>query len=95
MTRFVFSEAFYELVLFGLLPLFLTVGTVRILWHVSEKINPDEITDIRSFLIFIVVVTYLAARTKKNNGPLIAAVPIRPQNGQSERGWPTNDRVKA
>ena len=55
-TGFVFSEAAYELVLFGFVPLFLTVATVWILWHVSEKINPDEITDIQPLLIFIIVV---------------------------------------
>ena len=51
-TEFVFSEAAYELVLFGFVPLFLTVATVWILWHVSGRINPDEITDIQSLLIF-------------------------------------------
>ena len=55
-TEFVFSEAAYQLVLFGFVPLFLTVATVWILWHVFEKIDPDEITDTRSFLVFIIVV---------------------------------------
>jgi hypothetical protein len=52
-TKFAFSEAFYELVLFGLVPLFLTVATIWILWHVLEKI--DEVIDIRFFLTFILV----------------------------------------
>ena len=53
MTGFVFSEAVYELVLFGFAPLFLTVATIWILWHVLQKI--DEVIDIRFFLTFILV----------------------------------------
>ena len=53
MTGFAFSEAVYELVLFGFAPLFLTVATIWILWHVLEKI--DEVIDIRFFLTFILV----------------------------------------
>jgi hypothetical protein len=33
-----------ELILFGLVPLFLTLATVWILWHSLEKINPHEVT---------------------------------------------------
>jgi hypothetical protein len=33
-----------ELILFGLVPLFLTLAPVWILWHSLEKINPDEVT---------------------------------------------------
>ena len=55
MTGYVF-DVVSELFLFGLVPLFLTVATVWSLWHVLEKINPDEVTDIESFLTFIVVV---------------------------------------
>jgi hypothetical protein len=55
MTGFVFEGA-SELILFGLLPLLVTVATVWIIWHVLEKINPDEVTDIGSFLTFIIAV---------------------------------------
>jgi hypothetical protein len=34
----------FELILFDLVPLFLTLATVWILWHFLEKINPDEVT---------------------------------------------------
>jgi hypothetical protein len=37
-------ETAFELILFGLVPLFLTLATVWILWHSLEKINPDEVT---------------------------------------------------
>ena len=43
MTWFALEIAF-ELVLFGLVPLFLTLATVWILWHSLKKINPDEVT---------------------------------------------------
>jgi hypothetical protein len=43
MTGFALETAF-ELILFGLVPLFLTLATVWILWHSLEKINPDEVT---------------------------------------------------
>ena len=49
-----FLESVTELILFGLLPLFVTVATVWILWRVLEKI--DEVIDTRSFLTFIIVV---------------------------------------
>src|SRR5262249_23285148 len=55
MTVF-FLESVSELILFGLLPLFVTVATVWILWRVLEKTDADEVIDIRSFLTFIVVV---------------------------------------
>ena len=54
MTGFAFETAF-ELVLFGLVPMVLIVGTVWILWHVQEKIYSD-VTDIKSFLTFILVI---------------------------------------
>ena len=38
------SRTAFELILFGLVPLFLTLATVWILWHSLEKINPDEVT---------------------------------------------------
>ena len=34
----------------------MTVATVWIIWHVLEKINPDDVTDIGSFLTFIIAV---------------------------------------
>src|SRR5262249_43898807 len=37
-------ETAFELILFGLVPLFLTLATVWILWHFLEKIDPDEVT---------------------------------------------------
>ena len=36
-------ETAFELILFGLVPLFLTLATVWILWHSLEN-NPDEVT---------------------------------------------------
>jgi hypothetical protein len=48
-------ESVSDLILFGLVPLFLTVATVWILWHVLEKIDQD-VRDVRSFLTFILVV---------------------------------------
>jgi hypothetical protein len=41
MTGFALETAF-ELILFGLVPLFLTLATVWILWHSLEKITPDD-----------------------------------------------------
>jgi len=55
MIGFIF-DAVSVLFIFGFVPLFLTVATVWILWQVLEKINPDEVKDIQSFLTFIVVV---------------------------------------
>jgi hypothetical protein len=49
MTGFVLENA-SELILFGFAPLFATVATVWIIWYVLEKNNPDEVTDIESFL---------------------------------------------
>ena len=54
MIGFIF-DAVSVLFIFGFLPLFLTVATVWILWHVLEKINPDEVTDIQSLLTYIIV----------------------------------------
>jgi hypothetical protein len=45
-----------ELILFGFVPLLVTVATVWIIWRVLEKINPDEVTNIQSFLTFVIVV---------------------------------------
>jgi hypothetical protein len=64
MTGFVF-DVVSEIFLFGVVPLFLTVGTVAILWHVLEKINPDEVTDIESFSTFIVVVVHCNAHLRR------------------------------
>jgi hypothetical protein len=55
MTVF-FLESVSKLILFGLLPLFVTVAIVWILWRVLEKTDADEVIDIRSFVTFIVVV---------------------------------------
>jgi len=49
-------EIVSEVILFGVMPLFLMVGTIWILWFLVEKINPDEVIDIRSFSVFIVVI---------------------------------------
>jgi hypothetical protein len=43
----------FQLFLFGFLPLFVTVATIWIIWHVIEKIN--GVIDIKSFLAFILV----------------------------------------
>jgi hypothetical protein len=43
MTGFALETA-SGLILFGLVPLFLTLATVWILWHSLEKISPDEVT---------------------------------------------------
>jgi hypothetical protein len=43
MTGFALETAF-ELILFDLVPPFLTLTTVWILWRSLEKINPDEVT---------------------------------------------------
>jgi len=51
MTGFAFTVSE---ILLCVVPLFLTVATVWILWQVLEKIEPD--VDIRSFLTFIVVI---------------------------------------
>src|SRR5215471_17330642 len=53
MTGFAF-ERVSELILLCFVPLFLTVATVWILWHVLEKKDPD--VDMGSFLTFIVVI---------------------------------------
>jgi hypothetical protein len=36
------KEIASELILFGLVPLFLTLATIWILWHSLEKITPDD-----------------------------------------------------
>jgi len=36
--------------------LFLTVVTVWVVWHIFEKIGPNEVKNIQSFVTFIVVV---------------------------------------
>ena len=41
MTGFALETA-SELILFGLVPLFLTLATIWILWHSLERINPDD-----------------------------------------------------
>jgi heme/copper-type cytochrome/quinol oxidase subunit 2 len=45
-----------ELILGGLVTLFLIVATVWILWRFLVKINPDEARDIQPFLTFVLVV---------------------------------------
>jgi tungstate transport system substrate-binding protein len=47
---------FGEIGLIDLLALFLSVGTVSILWYVAKKTSPDEVKDLEFLLIFIVVV---------------------------------------
>ena len=44
-----------ELILIGLVPLFLTVATVWIVWYVAKTANADEIRHPQFFLTFIVV----------------------------------------
>jgi hypothetical protein len=55
MTGFGF-ETVFELIFFGFLPVFLIVATVWIVWHVLEKIDPNEVKHIQSFVTFIIVV---------------------------------------
>jgi len=55
MIGFVF-EVVSELILFGFVLLFLTVVTVWVVWHIFEKIGPNEVKNIQSFVTFIVVV---------------------------------------
>jgi hypothetical protein len=55
MTGAVFENV-SELILFGFVPSLVTVATVWIIWLVLEKINPDEVADIRTFLTFIIAV---------------------------------------
>jgi ABC-type Fe3+-siderophore transport system permease subunit len=55
MTGAVF-ETVSELILLGFVPSLVTVATVWIIWLVLEKINPDEVADIRTFLTFIIAV---------------------------------------
>jgi heme/copper-type cytochrome/quinol oxidase subunit 2 len=49
-------ENIFELILFGFVPLLVMVATVWIIWLFLEKNNPDEVTDIGTFLTFIIVV---------------------------------------
>ncbi len=46
----------YEIVLIDLLALFLAVGTVSVLWHISKRTSPNEVKELGSFLTFIFVV---------------------------------------
>ena len=55
MIGFVF-EVVSELILFGFVLLFLTVVTVWVVWHIFEKIGPNEVKNRQSFVTFIVVV---------------------------------------
>ena len=55
MTGFGF-ETVFELIFFGFLPVFLIVATVWIVWHVLEKIDPNEVKHVQSFVTFIIVV---------------------------------------
>jgi len=45
-----------EIALIDVLALFLSVGTVSILWNVLKKLFPDEVKDFQFFLTFIIVV---------------------------------------
>jgi hypothetical protein len=45
-----------ELILIGLVTLFLTVATVWIVWYVAKTVNPDEVKHLQFFLTFIVVI---------------------------------------
>jgi len=76
-------ETISELAFFGLVPLLLIVGTVWILWHVHEKINPDDVTDIRSFLTFILVIVPFVSSTYFG----LAIILYDAINAGS--GWPT------
>jgi hypothetical protein len=99
MTGFVFSEAVYELVLFGFAPLFLTVATVWILWHVLETIHPDEVIHIQFFLTFILVAVpfvmliYFGLATvlydkmiAVSGGSQSALLPLEPMSGATVAG---------
>ena len=55
MTGFVF-ETVFELIFFGFMPVILIVATVWIVWHLLEKIDPDEVKSIQSFVTYIIVV---------------------------------------
>src|SRR5215468_6048511 len=75
-------ETISELAFFGLVPLLLIVGTVWILWRVYEKIYPD-VTDIRSFLTFILVIVPFVSSTYFG----LAIILYDAINAGS--GWPT------
>ena len=45
-----------EIVLVDLLAVLLSVVTVSILWYVVKKIFPDDVTDLKFYLTFILVV---------------------------------------
>jgi hypothetical protein len=49
-------HAVSELMLIGLVTLFLTVATVWIVWYVVKADNPDEVRHLQFFLTFIVAV---------------------------------------
>ena len=55
MDVFVF-EIVFELFLFGFVPLVATVAAVWAFWNVLEKIDPNEVKHIQSFVTFIIVV---------------------------------------
>ena len=76
-------ETISELAFFGLVPLLLIVGTVGILWRVHEKIYPDDVTDIRSFLTFILVIVPFVSSTYFG----LAIILYDAINAGS--GWPT------
>jgi hypothetical protein len=48
MIGFVF-EVVSELILFGFVLLFLTVVTVWVVWHIFEKIGPNEVKNIKIY----------------------------------------------
>ena len=76
-------ETISEPAFFGLVPLLLIVGTVWILWRVHEKIYPDDVTDIRSFLTFILVIVPFVSSTYFG----LAIILYDAINAGS--GWPT------
>ena len=47
---------FSDLILIGLVTLFLTAATVWIVWYGVKAVFPDEVTHLQFFLTFIVVV---------------------------------------
>jgi hypothetical protein len=49
-------HAVSELILTGLVTLFLTIATVWIVWYVAKAVNPDEVRHLQFFLTFIVVI---------------------------------------
>ena len=45
-----------EIIFIDLLALFLSVVTVEILWYVSKKALPNEVTDLQFFVLFVLVI---------------------------------------